>query len=188
MADMGVLNTPVGCLASIGVLRGDRIKFNAGLLPWELLDFRNLLGFLEKKRRQRKGHSIHDRWLLRCHAVLLDERGSKFGCVMSLDDTEFGMLQRRVNNFWREYGNQQGSTVLRHHPEVFAIKSTNYCNLRYLMCPRGEPDIMEHDLGNLPKELFQKILGERSSVKSSSSQIPAGSTDLVARYRSTRTK
>ena len=120
--------------------------------------------------------------------MLLDERGSKFGCVMSLDDTDFGMLQRRVNNFWREYGNQQGSTVLRHHPEVFAIKSTNYCNLRYLMCPRGEPDIMEHDLGNLPKELFQKILGERSSVKSSFSQIPAGSTDLVARYRSTRTK
>ena len=46
MADMGVLNTPVGCLASIGVLRGDRIKFNTGLFCWELLDFRNLLGFL----------------------------------------------------------------------------------------------------------------------------------------------
>ena len=107
---------------------------------------------------------------------------------MSLDDPGFGMLQRRVNDFWREYGNQQGSTVLRHHSEVFAIESTNYCNLRYVMCPRGEPDLMEHDLGNLSKELFQKILGKRSSVKSSSLQIPAGSTDLVSRYCSTRTK
>ena len=107
---------------------------------------------------------------------------------MSLDDPGFGMLQRRVNDFWREYGNQQGSTVLRHHSEVFAIESTNYCNLRYVMCPRGEPDLMEHDLGNLSKELFQKILGKRSSVKSSSLQIPAGSTDLVSRSCSTRTK
>ena len=54
MADMGVLNTPVGCLASIGVLRGDRIKFNAGLFCGELLDFRNLLGFLKKSEGKEK--------------------------------------------------------------------------------------------------------------------------------------
>ena len=43
---------------------------------------------------------------------------------------------------------------------MFAIESTNHCNLRCVMCPRGEPDIMERSLGTMSDGLFQKILDD----------------------------
>ncbi len=69
-------------------------------------------------------------------------------------------LKNRQNRFWQNYGYHHGQVKLRNLPEVFAIESTNYCNLRCVMCPRGEPDIMERPLGNMSDDLFRKILGD----------------------------
>ena len=66
----------------------------------------------------------------------------------------------RYNRFWRDYGYHHGKVKLRNLPEVFAIESTNYCNLRCVMCPRGEPDIMTRPLGNMSDTLFKKIVDE----------------------------
>jgi radical SAM protein with 4Fe4S-binding SPASM domain len=63
----------------------------------------------------------------------------------------------RYNRFWRDYGYHHGKVTLRNRPEVFAIESTNYCNLRCVMCPRGEPDIMTRPLGHMSDALFEKI-------------------------------
>jgi radical SAM protein with 4Fe4S-binding SPASM domain len=49
---------------------------------------------------------------------------------------------------------------LRNLPEIFSIESTNYCNLKCIMCPRGEPDIMRRPLGHMDTALFAKILAE----------------------------
>src|SRR5713101_1362821 len=64
----------------------------------------------------------------------------------------------RYNRFWRDYGYHHGKVKLRNLPEVFAIESTNYCNLRCVMCPRGEPDIMTRPLGHMSDALFRKVL------------------------------
>jgi len=69
-------------------------------------------------------------------------------------------LKQRQNRFWQNYGYHHGQTKLRNLPEVFAIESTNHCNLRCVMCPRGEPDIMERPLGSMSDDLFGKILDE----------------------------
>lgn len=69
-------------------------------------------------------------------------------------------LKKRQNQFWRNYGYHHGWTKLHNLPEVFAIESTNYCNLRCVMCPRGEPDIMERSLGSMSDDLFAKILDD----------------------------
>jgi radical SAM protein with 4Fe4S-binding SPASM domain len=69
-------------------------------------------------------------------------------------------LKKRQNQFWRNYSYHHGWTKLRNLPEVFAIESTNYCNLRCVMCPRGEPDIMERSLGSMSDDLFAKILDD----------------------------
>jgi sulfatase maturation enzyme AslB (radical SAM superfamily) len=69
-------------------------------------------------------------------------------------------LSKSVNDFWRMYGYHHGQVRLRNHPAVFAIESTNHCNLRCVMCPRGEPDIMERSLGTMSDGLSQKILDD----------------------------
>ena len=130
------------------------------VFSWQVLKL-VIFGPVLEKTRKRERISLDSFWgLLSSGLVFLNEPRSELGYLMFLDNTGFGMLQRSVNDFWREYGYHHGSTVLRNHPEVFAIESTNYCNLRCVMCPRGEPDIMERDLGNMSDELFQKILGE----------------------------
>jgi len=63
-----------------------------------------------------------------------------------------------VNARWREHEYHIGATVLRGMPDVFAIESTNYCNLKCVMCPRGEPDLMERDLGSMSDDVFRKIV------------------------------
>jgi radical SAM protein with 4Fe4S-binding SPASM domain len=72
----------------------------------------------------------------------------------------FSYLKKLQNQFWRNYGYHHGLSKLRNLPEVFAFESTNYCNLRCVMCPRGEPDIMERSLGSMTDDLFAKILDD----------------------------
>ena len=62
------------------------------------------------------------------------------------------------NQAWRQYEYAAGRTVLRSLPDVFAIESTNYCNIRCIMCPRGEPDLMDRELGSMDDEVFRKIV------------------------------
>ncbi len=69
-------------------------------------------------------------------------------------------LKKLANDFWRHYGYHHGHVVVRNRPAVFAIESTNHCNLRCVMCPRGEPDIMERALGTMSDSLFEKILND----------------------------
>ena len=69
-------------------------------------------------------------------------------------------LTQADNAYWSEYGYHRGETVVRNLPEVFAIESTNFCNIKCIMCPRGEPDIMTRDLGHMDTKLFQRILDE----------------------------
>ena len=127
------------------------------VFSWQVLKFAIFGPFWEKGEKVREYHWIHFGVCYRQDLPFLNEPRSELEYLMFPDNTGFGMLQRSVNDFWREYGYHHGSTVLRNHPEVFAIESTNYCNLRCVMCPRGEPDIMERDLGNMSDELFQKI-------------------------------
>lgn len=69
-------------------------------------------------------------------------------------------LRVRLNDFWREYGYHHGHVRLRNDPAVFAIESTNRCNLRCVMCPRGEPDVMTRELGTMSDEVFVKVLDD----------------------------
>jgi radical SAM protein with 4Fe4S-binding SPASM domain len=66
----------------------------------------------------------------------------------------------RENNFWSEYGYHHSETVLRNRPVVFAIEGTNYCNIKCVMCPRGEPDIMTRELGHMSTELLERIVNQ----------------------------
>jgi radical SAM protein with 4Fe4S-binding SPASM domain len=66
--------------------------------------------------------------------------------------------RRVLNRRWRNYEYNTGAIELQSMPDVFAIESTNFCNLKCVMCPRGEPDIMERALGNMPDEVFKKIV------------------------------
>lgn len=65
-----------------------------------------------------------------------------------------------INDFWQAYGYHHGHVRLRNQPAVFAIESTNHCNLKCVMCPRGEPDIMERSLGTMSDALFLTILDD----------------------------
>ena len=71
-----------------------------------------------------------------------------------------GLLEQKRNAFWREYGYHHGHERVRNLPSVFAIESTNLCNLRCVMCPRGEPDVMERSLGLLDDEVLDRVLEE----------------------------
>jgi radical SAM protein with 4Fe4S-binding SPASM domain len=63
-----------------------------------------------------------------------------------------------LNRRWRTYEYNIGAIELQSMPDIFAIESTNYCNLKCVMCPRGEPDLMERPLGNMPDDVFMKIV------------------------------
>jgi radical SAM protein with 4Fe4S-binding SPASM domain len=64
------------------------------------------------------------------------------------------------NAFWSDFGYHRGETVLRNLPQVFAVESTNYCNIKCVMCPRGEPDIMTRELGHMSTALFERVLDQ----------------------------
>jgi radical SAM protein with 4Fe4S-binding SPASM domain len=69
-------------------------------------------------------------------------------------------LTTAQNHFWSEYGYHRGQVTLKNLPEVVAIESTNFCNLKCIMCPRGEPDVMERAVGHMKTDLFEKILDQ----------------------------
>jgi len=48
--------------------------------------------------------------------------------------------------------------VLKSMPEVVAIEGTNYCNIKCIMCPRGEPDLMRRPLGHMEPALLERII------------------------------
>jgi len=79
---------------------------------------------------------------------------------MAVDDRETTLRKARsmVNRAWREYEYHTGKTALRGMPDLFAIESTNYCNLKCIMCPRGEPDLMERKLGSMTDDVFKKTI------------------------------
>jgi radical SAM protein with 4Fe4S-binding SPASM domain len=81
-------------------------------------------------------------------------------CEMSALGTNIRRMRVSYNRFWRDYGYHHGQVKLRNLPEVFAIESTNYCNLKCVMCPRGEPDIMTRPLGHMSDALFEKIFDD----------------------------
>jgi radical SAM protein with 4Fe4S-binding SPASM domain len=69
-------------------------------------------------------------------------------------------LSRADNAYWCDHGYHHGEVVLRNLPEVCAIESTNYCNIKCIMCPRGEPDVMTRALGHMDNALFRRILDQ----------------------------
>lgn len=52
------------------------------------------------------------------------------------------------------------TVVLKSKPEIFAIESTNFCNIKCVMCPRGEPDIMRRPLGHMSNEVLQRVIDQ----------------------------
>jgi radical SAM protein with 4Fe4S-binding SPASM domain len=69
-------------------------------------------------------------------------------------------LTPEQNVYWRERGYHRGDLVLTNAPEVFAIESTNFCNIKCVMCPRGEPDIMQREIGHMSMDLFRRVMDE----------------------------
>ncbi|MBV8585851.1 MAG: radical SAM protein, partial [Verrucomicrobia bacterium] len=64
------------------------------------------------------------------------------------------------NKALTQVGYHRGNTVLSNMPEVFAIESTNYCNIKCVMCPRGEPDLMTRPLGHMDSVLLESIIDQ----------------------------
>jgi radical SAM protein with 4Fe4S-binding SPASM domain len=56
----------------------------------------------------------------------------------------------------REYS--QGKIALDSKPEVQGIESTNHCNIKCIMCPRGEPDIMQREVGHMEQSTLDLVL------------------------------
>jgi radical SAM protein with 4Fe4S-binding SPASM domain len=67
---------------------------------------------------------------------------------------------RALNLAHADLAYNRGDVVLRSLPEVFAIESTNYCNIKCIMCPRGEPDLMQRTLGHMDNALLEKIVND----------------------------
>jgi len=79
---------------------------------------------------------------------------------MKSSDLQLRQDRRSQNAHRRAYEYNTGQTRLKSHPDVFAIESTNFCNLKCVMCPRGEPDIMDRHLGHMNDTVFHRIVDE----------------------------
>ena len=64
------------------------------------------------------------------------------------------------NRFLSELAYNRDDVVLENLPEVFGIESTNYCNIKCIMCPRGEPDLMRRPLGHMNNDLLASIVDQ----------------------------
>jgi hypothetical protein len=64
------------------------------------------------------------------------------------------------NRFLAELAYNRGDVVLRNMPEVLGIESTNHCNIKCIMCPRGEPDLMRRPVGHMPTSLLEQIIDQ----------------------------
>jgi radical SAM protein with 4Fe4S-binding SPASM domain len=78
--------------------------------------------------------------------------------AIKIVDPSLRAARKIANQRWRGYEYHTGQTRLRSLPDVFAIESTNFCNLKCVMCPRGEPDLMERPLGHMSDEIFHKLV------------------------------
>ncbi len=62
------------------------------------------------------------------------------------------------NRALAERAYHRGDVVLSNMPEVNGIETTNHCNIKCIMCPRGEPDLMERPLGHMPTSLLERVV------------------------------
>jgi radical SAM protein with 4Fe4S-binding SPASM domain len=67
----------------------------------------------------------------------------------------FSIEQNQVQS---EIAYHRREVVVRSMPEVMAIESTNYCNIKCIMCPRGEPDLMRRPLGHMEPAVLERII------------------------------
>jgi radical SAM protein with 4Fe4S-binding SPASM domain len=64
------------------------------------------------------------------------------------------------NRLLGEIAYNRRDTVLLNMPEVWAIESTNHCNIKCIMCPRGEPDLMRRQVGHMSNALLERIIDQ----------------------------
>ncbi|MFV0280800.1 MAG: radical SAM/SPASM domain-containing protein [Rhodoblastus sp.] len=69
-------------------------------------------------------------------------------------------LAERANDYEALRAYHRGDVVLRNKPKILAIEGTNFCNVKCIMCPRGEPDIMKREIGHMDREIFQRVLDQ----------------------------
>lgn len=69
-------------------------------------------------------------------------------------------IKSKAHRLLRDFAYHHGRTTVWGAPMVFAIELTNHCNLKCIMCPRGEPDVMERPVGHMSAELFTRILDQ----------------------------
>lgn len=68
------------------------------------------------------------------------------------------MKSQSENRRLSEIAYDRGDVELPNAPEVFAIEGTNHCNIKCIMCPRGEPDIMTREVGHMELGTFENML------------------------------
>ncbi len=69
-------------------------------------------------------------------------------------------IKIKFNNFLKEISYHFGFSYCFGQPYVFAIETTNRCNLKCIMCPRTY--MMKRKLGEMNMDLFKKIIDEAS--------------------------
>ena len=67
-------------------------------------------------------------------------------------------LFRVINDFLVDYSYHRGKVILKNFPTQIFIETTNHCNLKCIMCPRGAPDLMDRPLGHMDSALLEKII------------------------------
>jgi radical SAM protein with 4Fe4S-binding SPASM domain len=68
------------------------------------------------------------------------------------------MITRTENRRLAEAAYDRGDAVVRNAPEISGIEGTNHCNIKCIMCPRGEPDIMRREIGHMERKTFENLL------------------------------
>jgi radical SAM protein with 4Fe4S-binding SPASM domain len=69
-------------------------------------------------------------------------------------------LAERANDYEALRAYHRGDVVLRNKPKILSIEGTNFCNIKCIMCPRGEPDIMKREVGHMDRALFERVLDQ----------------------------
>lgn len=68
------------------------------------------------------------------------------------------MYSKEENKTIAELAYDDGDFKLLNAPEIFAIEGTNHCNIKCIMCPRGEPDLMRRKVGHISQNTLESIL------------------------------
>lgn len=64
------------------------------------------------------------------------------------------------NQALAETAYDRGDSIVANKPAIFAIESTNHCNIKCIMCPRGEPDVMKREVGHMSLPTLDVILSQ----------------------------